>query len=134
MDFMENNDQISSETGRLAALHALALLDTPAEERFDRITRVAQRTFRVPIALINLIDADRLWCKSYQGLAVSEIPRDVAFCSYTIEQSDVLVIPDLAKDPRFADNPLVTGALHARFYAGYTLRSREGYAYGTLCL
>ncbi|HEY8600738.1 MAG TPA: PAS domain S-box protein [Thermomicrobiales bacterium] len=134
MDFMENNDQRKSETGRLAALHALTLLDTPAEERFDRITRVAQRTFRVPIALINLIDAERLWCKSYQGLAVGEVPRDTSFCTYTIEQSGVLVVPDLTKDPRFAGNPVVTGRPHARFYAGHTLHSRDGYAYGTLCL
>jgi PAS domain S-box-containing protein len=134
MEFMDNNDQSTSETDRLAALHALTLLDTPAEERFDRITRVAQRTLRVPIALINLIDADRLWCKSYQGLAIGEVPRDASFCTYAIEQTGALVVSDLTKDPRFADNPVVTGPLHARFYAGHPLHSREGYAYGTLCL
>jgi len=113
MEFMDNNDQSTSETDRLAALHALTLLDTPAEERFDRITRVAQRTLRVPIALINLIDADRLWCKSYQGLAIGEVPRDASFCTYAIEQTGALVVSDLTKDPRFADNPVVTGPLHA---------------------
>ena len=122
------------ESARLAALRALQVLDTPPEERFDRITRVAQRLFGVPIALISLVDAERQWFKSCLGLDLRETSRDVSFCGHAILGDDVLVIPDARQDPRFADNPLVTGALHLRFYAGQPLRDHQGYRLGTLCL
>lgn len=122
------------ETRRLAALRALRILDTPAEERFDRITRTARRLFNVPIALISLVDGDRQWFKSCQGLAVNETSRSVSFCGHAILQDEPLVVPDAASDPRFHDNPLVTGDPTIRFYAGCPLRAPDGSKLGTLCL
>lgn len=106
------------EQQRLAVLRSLHILDTPPEERFDRITRTAQRLFNVPIALISLIDAHRQWFKSCQGLPVSETPRGISFCGHAILADTPLIIPDALLDPRFADNPLVTGEPRIRFYAG----------------
>lgn len=123
-----------NERHRLAALRALNLLDTPPEERFDRITRVAQHTFGVPIALISLVDAERQWCKSSRGLAPGEVPRGASICAHALDGAGPLVIPDATRDRRVADNPLVTGPFHLRSYAGHPLRSPEGYTYGTLCL
>ena len=105
------------EAKRLATLQALHILDTPPEERFDRLSRLAQRLFNVPIVLISLVDANRQWFKSRQGLSVSETPRDISFCSHAILHEDALVIPDTTLDPRFLDNPLVTGEPSIRFYA-----------------
>ncbi len=122
------------EPARLAALYATGLLDTAPEERFDRITRLAARLFDVPIALISLVDAKRQWFKSRQGLPVSETPRDISFCGHAILGNDPLVVADAAADPRFADNPLVTGAPHIRFYAGVPLATPQGHRLGTLCL
>src|SRR5437763_23683 len=122
------------EATRLIALRALNLLDTPAEERFDRITRTAMRTFDVPIVLISLVDADRQWFKSCQGLALTETPRSISFCGHAILQDQALIIRDALLDPRFSDNPLVTGDLHMRFYAGQALSVLNGSRVGTLCL
>jgi signal transduction histidine kinase len=122
------------ESERLAALHALEILDTAAEERFDRITRVAQRVFDAPIALISLVDAARQWFKSRQGVTVAETPRDVSFCGHAILDDRPLVVSYAQQDPRFADNPLVTGELKVRFYAGYPLSSTQGHKLGTLCI
>ena len=124
----------SNEPGRLAALHSLELLDTPAEERFDRITRIAQRLFDVPIALVSLIDQDRQWFKSNQGLAACETSRDISFCGHAIHADDIFVIENTLADPRFADNPLVTAAPDIRFYAGAPLATAGGFRIGTLCL
>lgn len=124
----------TNESARVAAARRLGLLDTPPEERFDRITRLAQRIFNVPIALLGLTDANRQWFKSCQGLAASEVPRNLAFCAYALVQDDALIIPDTTRDPRFVANPLVTDFPHARFYAGRQLRSPDGDVYGTLCL
>lgn len=120
------------ETKRLAALRALSLLDTPAEERFDRITRVAQRALGTPIALISLIDADRQWFKSAQGLQVQETPRELSFCGHTILGDALLVVPDAIADERFRDNPLVAGEPNIRFYAGCPLAAPDGSRVGTL--
>ncbi|MCC6741656.1 MAG: sensor domain-containing diguanylate cyclase [Planctomycetia bacterium] len=122
------------ESRRLAALKALRILDTPAEERFDRITRTARKLFNVPIALISLVDGDRQWFKSCQGLAVNETSRSVSFCGHAILQDEPLVVADAASDPRFHDNPLVTGDPTIRFYAGCPLRAPDGSKLGTLCL
>lgn len=122
------------ERARLAALRALNILDTPPEERFDRLTRLAQRTFNVPIALISLVDENRQWFKSCQGLLVTETPRDISFCGHAILESALMIVPDTTKDPRFSDNPLVTGEPFIRFYAGQPLRVRDGGRIGTLCL
>ncbi|MDD4928418.1 MAG: PAS domain S-box protein [Gallionella sp.] len=122
------------EADRIAALRALAILDTPPEERFDRLTRLAQHLFGVPVALVSLIDSQRQWFKSSQGLEVSETPRNISFCGHAILDDRVFLIPDAALDPRFADNPLVSGVPHIRFYAGYPLTLRTGQRAGTLCV
>lgn len=123
-----------NEAERLHALRALKILDTSHEERFDRVTRMAKRMFNVSISLVSLIDEDRQWFKSRQGLEVAETPRDISFCGHAINQEGLFIIPDAIEDERFADNPLVTGAPNIRFYAGYTLKIREGLNIGTLCL
>jgi diguanylate cyclase (GGDEF)-like protein/PAS domain S-box-containing protein len=123
----------SSEPARLRALAAIDLLDTPAEARFDRYTRLACMTFGVPIALISLVDGQRQWFKSRCGLDTEQTPRSVAFCSHTIALGEMLVVEDAGSDARFADNPLVAGAPHIRFYAGQPVFS-DGQAVGTLCI
>lgn len=122
------------EAERLADLHALELLDTPAEERFDRIVRLAAAVFDVPIAFIALVDADRQWFKARCGLATDQTGRDVSFCGHTILRRDALVVPDTHHDVRFAGNPLVVGDPFIRFYAGHPLAGRAGTNVGTLCL
>ena len=122
------------EDRRLQALRSLALLDTEAEERFDRITRTATRLFGVPIALVSLVDECRQWFKSKQGLKVTETSRDISFCGHAILGPGPLVVPDALQDPRFADNPLVTGPPYIRFYAGFPLRGPGDQNLGTLCL
>jgi GAF domain-containing protein len=122
------------EEDRLEALRALELLDTPQEERFDRITRTARRLLDVPISLVTLIDADRQWFKSCQGVDLRETPRDTSFCGHAILRAAPFVIPDAARDRRFADNPLVTEPPHVRFYAGIPVTSLSGHRIGTLCV
>ena len=122
------------ENARLSTLRVLQVLDTAPEERFDRLTRMARRLFQVPIALVSLVDADRQWFKSAQGLDLHETPRDLSFCGHAILSDDILLIPDAHADPRFADNPLVTGPPHVRFYAGCPVRAPSGHRLGTLCL
>jgi signal transduction histidine kinase len=122
------------EQQRLAALLELRILDTPAEERFDRITRIARELFAVPVALVSLVDANRQWFKSAAGLDARETPRAISFCAHAIYGDDALVVEDALADPRFFDNPLVLGAPGVRFYAGFPLRSRGGRKLGTLCL
>ncbi len=118
---------------RLAALHALGLVDTPAEERFDRVTRLVRNVLGVPISAVSLVGADRQFFKSIQGLNVRETPRDVAFCAHTILNRGPLVVNDARTDPRFLANPLVTADPRILFYAGVPLRSPEGLAVGSLC-
>ncbi len=122
------------EQARLAALHRLDLLGTEPEERFDRLTRLATRVLDVPIALLTLVDADRQWFKSNQGLGVTETPRDDSFCGHAITSPEVLEIPDSHLDARFADNPLVTGEPAIRFYAGCPIAAPDGSLVGTLCV
>ncbi|HEY8383348.1 MAG TPA: PAS domain S-box protein [Microvirga sp.] len=124
----------TNEAERLAALRDLHILDTPADTHFDAIAQIARRTFGVPIALISLVDEDRQWFKARCGLDASETPRGIAICAHAIMDDDLLVIEDLTRDARFADNPIVTGELHLRFYAGAPLVIRSGIRVGTLCL
>ncbi|GAC1478181.1 MAG: sensor domain-containing diguanylate cyclase [Acidimicrobiales bacterium] len=127
-------DRHLQERQRLATLRTLGLLDTPAEERFDRITRLAQRLFDVPVALVSLVDEDRQWFKSRQGLDVEETPREVSFCGHAILGDGVMQIPDATVDPRFTDNPLVLGDPRIRFYAGCPIAAPDGSKLGTLCV
>ena len=130
---MQQPPQPDNEALRQRALMSSGLLDSLAEERFDRMTRLAQRLFQVPIALISLVDAQRQWFKSSQGLDVTETPRSLSFCGYAILSDRVLVIENALNDERFADNPLVTGPPHIRFYAGAPLNF-AGHRIGTLCV
>ena len=123
-----------NETQRLKALRDLVLLDTPPEERFDRISAFAASEFDVPMALVSLVDQDRQWFKSNFGVDVRETPRDVSFCGHAIAQSTPLIVPDALADPRFADNPMVIGHPFVRFYAGAGLRLPYGQVVGTLCV
>lgn len=122
------------ENARLAELRALHLLDALPEERFDRITRIAQRLFQVPIALISLVDEHRQFFKSRQGLAATETPRRVSFCAHAILQDEIFLINNALEDPRFHDNPLVTGEPFIRFYAGFPLHGPHGHKIGSFCL
>jgi two-component system cell cycle sensor histidine kinase/response regulator CckA len=122
-----------NEAGRVGALRSYRILDTPAEERFDDLARLAAYVSGTPIGLIGLIDSSREWFKSTVGWDVSEIPREVSFGTYSILQPDVLIVSDTLKDERFVTNQLVTRA-GVRFYAGAPLLTPEGYALGTLCV
>lgn len=122
------------EEARLAALHRLAILDTPPEERFDRLTRLGAALFDVPVALVSLIDRDRQWFKSAHGAPAQETPREVSFCAHAVASRAPLVVPDALLDPRFADNPTVVGGPRVRFYAGQPLILPEGSCIGTVCL
>ena len=122
-----------NEAERLAAVQAYRILDTAPEVEFDVTTRVASALFDAPITAIGLMDRDRLWFKSRQGLDLAEIDRDLAFCAYAIaEPKAVMVINDLGRDRRFDDNPLVYGPAGVRFYAGAPLVDPNGLAMGTL--
>jgi PAS domain S-box-containing protein len=125
-----------AELARLEAVRALRILDTPPEPRFDRLTRLAASLFDVPTALVSLVDRDRQWFKSRQGMDLMETSRDDAFCSHAIQSPphDVMIVPDASKDPRFADNPLVTAPGGVRFYAGAVLTTASGHNVGTLCI
>lgn len=123
----------AAEASRILQLHALGLLDSPPEPVFDRVTRLLARSLGVPIALVSLVDAHRQWFKSSVGVAVQQTPREIAFCDHAIRGRDTLVVEDARQDPRFAGNPLVTGAPNIRFYAGVPLCTRSGHALGTLC-
>jgi diguanylate cyclase (GGDEF)-like protein len=122
------------EAQRLDALHALAILDTLPEERFDRITRLAQRLFGAQIATFTLVDEDRQWFKSAVGTDNKEDPRDISFCSHVVGDNEAMVVGDARVDPRFADNPLVLGDPSIRFYAGQPVTAPGGEAVGTLCV
>lgn len=123
-----------NESLRLLSLRALRILDTPPEDRFDRLTRLATKVFQVPISICSLVDEKRQWFKSTVGLDASETPREISFCGHAILGEDLFVIEDASKDRRFADNPLVVGEPYIRFYAGAPLRLSNGAALGTLCI
>jgi diguanylate cyclase (GGDEF)-like protein len=122
------------ETRRQKALRALHLLDTPIEERFERITRVARQMLRMPIAAISLIDEDRQWFKSVQGLDATQTARDDSFCGHTVLGKDTFLVRDASRDERFVDNPLVRDDPWLRFYAGQPLLTANGLPVGALCV
>ena len=131
---MKTPDIPPDEDARLAELRSLNVLDTIAEERFDRLTRMARRLFGVDVALVSLVDENRQWFKSCAGMELSETPRDISFCGHAILGDGAFVIPDALQDERFCDNPLVAGPPHVRFYAGCPLRGPGGRKLGTLCI
>ncbi|MDO8329836.1 MAG: ATP-binding protein [Fluviicoccus sp.] len=133
----ELHSTMAAEYERLHALHALQILDTPPEERFDRLTRIVREVFGIPIVMITLVDADRLWTKSCFGMEPCEEARsrEDTFCHYAIKGEDILLVPDARLDTRFAHFKAVTGAPHVRFYAGAPLHAgATRQRVGTLCL
>ncbi|MBD3635419.1 MAG: sensor domain-containing diguanylate cyclase [Methylophaga sp.] len=127
-------DKPADEEERIATLRSLNLLDSERDERFDRLTRLALHVFEVPIALVSLVDENRQWFMSCQGISVTQTDRDISFCGHAILGDDAFVIQDTHQDPRFADNPSVIGEPFVRFYAGYPIRYLNGKKLGTLCL
>jgi GAF domain-containing protein len=122
------------EAERLIEFRLSAAIDAKPEERWDKITRMAQRVFNVPFAGISFVEDDRQWFKSRQGLAVPDAPRDLSFCGHAITSQDVLVVEDTVLDPRFAQNPIVLDDPHIRFYAGQPVKGPGGHNVGTLCI
>jgi diguanylate cyclase (GGDEF)-like protein len=125
---------LGNETGRLASLRGLGILDTPAEARFDSITRLAQRLLRVEASMISLVDERRIWYKSTTGTASESERSAFSFCAQAIQKSEPLLVEDATSHPLFCNNPIVQGATPMRFYAGIPLRTADGYQHGTLCV
>ncbi len=123
-----------SEKARLEQLKSYRILDTDPEKRFDDLTYLASYICQTPVAMINLIDEDRQFTKSVVGAKMPDIPREAAFCAQTIMEREILIIEDLQSDYRFSQNPFVTQAPYARFYAGVPVFSGEGMALGSLCV
>lgn len=130
--FMKPGLHPANEKARLKALKALNILDTPAEQDYDDIVRLACMVCGTPISLFSLVDENRLWFKASHGFSGTQISRDTSFCNYTILQSHILQVPDALEDPRFVNNPLVTGDTAIRFYAGMAVFSESGFPLGTL--
>lgn len=123
-----------NEVERLRLLDELNIIDTLEERAYDDLTALAAMLCGTPISLVSLLTEDRQWFKSHFGLGARETPREFAFCAHAILESSPFVIPDSASDPRFHDNPLVTGPPHVKFYAGVPLELRDGLRVGTLCV
>lgn len=122
------------EAERLACLRNLQLLDTPLEERFERITRLVCQLLEVPVAVFNLIDEKRQHFKAVRGYVHYNAPLPHAFCTHTLHEDQMLLVPDMSKDERFCDNPFVNGErFNIAFYAGVPIRSPDGMPIGTLC-
>ncbi|MBA3307359.1 MAG: GAF domain-containing protein [Chloroflexi bacterium] len=122
------------EEQRLAAVQRYDILDTPADGTFDRITALAARLFDVPIAIVSVVDHDRIWFKSHHGLAVDQIDREPGLCASAILQEGPWIVNDAPRDPRALANPLVAGEFGLKFYAGVPLRTSDGHSMGTLCI
>ena len=131
---MSSRPDTENERDRQQALDRLEI-DAFRDTALDDIVRMAAETFEVPIALVSIVDGDRQWFKSRVGLTATETPREWAFCAHAIETpGQVMVVEDALEDPRFADNPLVTGGPKIRFYAGAPLVTGSGHAVGTVCV
>jgi diguanylate cyclase (GGDEF)-like protein len=127
------DQKLIDEPARLAALRRYDVLDTPAEPVFDRVTQLVRSILGVPLSAVSLIDTDRQWFKSIDGLDVMETPREIAFCDYTIRDRQPMIVNDAHLDDRFSGNPLVTGNPNIRSYAGIPLETPDGYNIGSLC-
>ncbi|MET0435027.1 MAG: SpoIIE family protein phosphatase [Cellulomonas sp.] len=128
------SDTLHLEDDRVAALHRLGVLDTPAEDRFDRVVRLARQLFGVSTAIVSLVDRQVVVHKAMVGFDEPVVPREESFCGTTVEQDRMLVVPDAAQDERFRDKPFVVGPDGLRFYAGQPLVAPGGYRVGTLCI
>ncbi len=127
--------EIDGEDARLAALERLLLLDTAPEEAYDDLVVLASEVCQAPVALLSLIDRDRQWFKAQVGLEAEETARDLSFCAHALaEPGELFTVADASMDPRFADNPLVTGEPGIRFYAGAPIVTEDGHALGTVCV
>jgi len=126
--------QPCNESARQRALEGTGLLQSPGDSRLDRLTEIARFSLSTPIALVTLVDNERQWFKSRQGLRVSETSRDISFCGHAVYWDTPVIIPNATEDERFADNPLVTGSPRIRFYAGVPIHDENGYPLGTLCV
>src|SRR5580698_6907868 len=122
----------ANEVERQRALDTYAILDTLPESEFDEIVQLASEICGVPVGLMTLIDRGRQWVKASHGIELVELPREIAFCAHAILDDRPTVIADASLDPRFADNPLVTGETHVRFYAAHPLHTPDGFNLGTL--
>ncbi|MFA6006312.1 MAG: GAF domain-containing protein [Candidatus Paceibacterota bacterium] len=122
-----------NEEERLKKVIELGILDTEPEERFDAITRDAIKAFDVPISTITIMDSNREWYKSCQGVDVKEMPREVSFCAHAMLAKDTFIVEDTLLDDRFKDNPMVTGKPYIRFYAGVALK-KDGLTVGVFCI
>ena len=123
-----------NEAERMQALRDLLILDTPPEERFDRVVKFVAEQLDMPVAMVSLIDENRQWFKSCFGVDLEETPRATSFCGHTILGEETLLVEDTQLDDRFVDNPFVVGAPHVRFYAGAPISSPSGHRVGTLCV
>ena len=124
----------SDEAARLEAVHRYQILDTPHDGAFDRITALAARLFSVPIAIVSVVDQDRIWFTSHHGVDVTQVDREPGLCASAILQDEPWIIEDARMDSRTLANPLVAGEMGLQFYAGIPLRTRDGYNLGTLCI
>lgn len=124
---------LDDEPARLAALHRLNILDSESEPAFDNVVSLVRSVLNVPMAAVSLLDEQRQWFKAKSGLDASETPRNVSFCTHAIRQSEAFIVPDACLDPRFAENPFVTGDPGIRSYLGIPLRGPDGYNLGALC-
>lgn len=131
---MLNLQKPENEAQRIEALKRYNILDTPPDGSFDRITKLAATIFEVPIAIISLVDTERIWFKSAYGLTINQIGRDPGLCASAILSNDVYVIDNACKDPRSLANPLVAGEFGLRFYAAAPLQTEDQYNLGTLCI
>lgn len=131
----DGGDEVArAERLRLDTLREYRIMDTPPEQAFDRVTKMVAELYGVPITLVSLVDDCRQWFKSAYGLDTPETPREMSFCQYVIAEDRPVMVTDVLGDPRFHDNPLVTGDLHIRFYAGVPLRAYNGAVLGSLCI
>ena len=123
------------ENGRLKALHRYKILDTPPDGAFDHVVSIVARVFNMPIALVTLVDKDRIWFKAKHGLeGIDQIPREPGLCASAILSDEIYLVENALEDPRTLANPLVSGSFGLQFYASKPLRTRDGYNIGNLCI